>query len=96
MSIARREEPPTKPMKLPVAFGAESLSANRLTSIELIFPSDKSCEIYLTRALDCTFGGLFEVDGYLRQSCHGSSQVSSGTSVPTASALEGGMVGPFW
>ena len=29
MSIARHEEPPTKPMKLPVAFGAESLSANR-------------------------------------------------------------------
>ena len=37
MSIARHEEPPTKPMKLRVAFGAESLSANRLTSIELHF-----------------------------------------------------------
>ena len=29
MSIARHEEPPIKPMKLRVAFGAESLSANR-------------------------------------------------------------------
>ena len=95
MSIARHEEPPIKPMKLRVAFGAESLSANRLTSIELIFPSDKSCEIYLTRALDCTFGGLFEGDGYLRQSCHRLSQVSSGTLVPTAWALEGDLVGPF-
>ena len=95
MSIARHEEPPTKPMKLPVAFGVELIGESLTPTIELMFPSDKSCEIYLTRALDCTFGGLFEGDGYLRQSCHRPSQVSSGTVVPTARALEGDLVGPF-
>jgi hypothetical protein len=43
-----------------------------------------------------THGCRLRVDGYLQQSCHRSSQGSSGTSVPTASALEGGMVAPFW
>ena len=62
MSIARHEEPPTKPMKLPVAFGAESLSANRLTpTIDLIFPTTEYhildlsifCVLETTRPEDC-------------------------------------------
>jgi hypothetical protein len=37
------------PMKLPVAFDVELIGESLTPTIELMFPSDKSCEICLTR-----------------------------------------------